>query len=197
MIRENRLFCKLIRIKKSCLQLYEAEQSMQARWPGACPACGCHGRWAEHGWYERSLIDHIGGKTVYSKIKVRRVRCESCGHTHAILPDYIVPYCTYSLFFILRVLSEYFWKLRTVEELCRYFNITPSMLYHWKKLFSMDKDIWLGVLRSAEITPAGFIRGLITLRDYAASFGIPFFHTAARSFLQCHKDAAHYRHAVF
>ena len=72
---------------------------------------------------------------MYGRVQIRRVRCGSCGHTHAILPDHIVPYSTYSLQFILRVLAEYFLGLRTVEQLCRRYAISASMLYQWKALF--------------------------------------------------------------
>ena len=34
--------------------------------------------------------------------------CPVCESTHAVLPDFIIPYCSYSLFFILRVLGSYF-----------------------------------------------------------------------------------------
>lgn len=197
MIRGKRLFCKLSEIKKSAQELYREEQGKPVGQSEACPGCGCRGKWAGHGWYERSLIDYKEGKTVYARIRVKRVRCESCGYTHAVLPDYIVPYSTYSLFFILRVLAEHFLKRETVERICRRYSITASMLYQWKKLFAAHKDIWLGVLESAETTAAEFIRRLMALLDYSGMFGEPFFKTAARSFLQGHQDAARFRHAVF
>lgn len=197
MIRETRLFCKLSELKKTAQELYREEQSKLVGESGACPCCGCRGKCAGHGWYERSLIDHKEGETVYARIRVKRERCESCGHTHAILPDYIVPYSSYSLFFILRVLAEHFLKRRTVEGICGRYGITASMLYQWKKLFAIHKDIWLGVLETAETTSAAFIRRLIILPDYAGMFGEPFFKIAARSFLQGHQDVAQFRHAVF
>ncbi len=45
------------------------------------------------------MIDIEDGKVVYGNVEIKRVQCKSCGHTHAILPDYIVPY---GLLFILR-----------------------------------------------------------------------------------------------
>lgn len=150
-----------------------------------------------HAEYQRSLIDLDGGKVVYATITVKRVRCKSCGHTHAVVPDYIIPYTTYSLLFILRVLAAYFLGTRTVETLCRRFCITPSMLYQWKSVFLKDLEIWLGVLAAAETGPVNFIGQLFAMPSYAACFGIPFFSITARSFLQVHQDAAFYRHAVF
>ena len=144
MIREKRLFCKLIKIKKSSQQLYAEEKYLHAKRAQVCPVCGRRGSWQAHGQYERSIIDYESGRVVYGRVKIRRVRCESCGHTHAIIPDYIIPYCTYSLLFVLRVLGEYFLMKRTVEGICRRYNITPSMVYSWKGIFEEHKEIWLG-----------------------------------------------------
>ena len=134
---------------------------------------------------------------VYGSEEIKRVRCGSCGHTHAILPDNIIPYTTYSLTFILRVLCAHFLGSGTVEELCRRFSITPSMLYQWKALFLAHKEAWLGILEDVEISPSSFIRQLLTLPNYSNEFSEPFYRKVMRSFLQRHCDAAHFRHAVF
>ena len=52
-----------------------------------CPNCGHHNM-ERHGYYKRYII--INGNK-YS-IRILRVRCKMCGHTHALLPDFIVPY---------------------------------------------------------------------------------------------------------
>ena len=92
MIRGKRLFCKLIKIKKSSQQLYVEEKYLHAKRAQVCPVCGRHGSWQAHGQYEQSVIDYESGRVVYGRIKIRRVRCKSYGHTHAIIPDYIIPY---------------------------------------------------------------------------------------------------------
>lgn len=162
-----------------------------------CPVCRSRGNCTAHSRYTRSLIDFEGGRTVYRRVEIKRVRCGSCGHTHAILPDGVIPYTTYSLPFILRVLCAHFLRLGTVEQLCRRYAISPSMLYQWKGLFQEHKEIWLGVLKSAERTPAEFIRHLLALPSWSSDFGKPFWRKAACSFLQGHRDAACFRHAVF
>ena len=177
--------------------MYETYAALPSVQVMPCPVCGSRGNYTVHGGYPRSLVDLEGGKVIYATITVQRVRCGSCGHTHAVLPDYIIPHTTYSLLFILRVLAIYFLGVRTVEELCRRFSITPSMLYQWRAAFLEDQEIWLGVLAAAETEPADFIRRLFAVPSYAACFGRPFFSITARSFLQTHRDAAFYRHAVF
>lgn len=197
MIREKQLFCKLIKIKKSSRQMYEEWNGQCTGSWWACPVCGCRGSWQTHGRYERNIIDYESGQVVYGRIQIRRVRCESCGHTHAVMPDYIIPYSTYSLFFVLRVLGEYFMRIRTVEQICHHYNITPSMLYSWKGVFEAHKEMWLGVLASAEQTGAEFIRWLTGIANYSDGFGELFFQKTAQSFLQRHRETARYRHAVF
>lgn len=197
MIREKQLFCKLINVKKTAAELYKVDRRQASKKRAASPVCGCEGKWRAHGKYERNLIDYAEGKVEYGRILVERLRCESCGHTQAVLPDHIVPYSTYSLFFILRILGRYFFKLETVEELCRRYGITPSMLYQWKAVYQAHKEIWLGVLETAETPAEEFIRGLWELADHSTDFGGRFYEKAARSFLQRHRDAAWFRHAVF
>ncbi|MFQ7288271.1 MAG: DUF6431 domain-containing protein [Lacrimispora saccharolytica] len=51
-------------------------------------------------------MDFIHGKPVTQEITVLRLVCVSCGHTHAVLPDMIIPYSGYGLFFILLVLCQ-------------------------------------------------------------------------------------------
>ena len=116
-----------------------------------------------HARYTRSLIDFEDGKVVYGAVEIKRVRCASCGHTHAILPDYIIPYTTYSLPFILRVLCAHFLGSETVEQLCLRFSISPSMLYQWKTLFLVHREIWLGVLEDGRIAPGRFVQRLFSL----------------------------------
>ena len=163
----------------------------------ACPSCGSRGNCVPHGSYKRVLIDVEHSKVVYGSVEIKRVRCKSCGHTHALLPDYIVPYTTYSLLFILRVLAAYFLGRETVEQLCQRYEISPSMLYEWKALFLEHKRLWLGALKDAETAVADFIRQLLGLPSYSEDFSRPFYRGISCSFLQRHKDAAHFRHAVF
>lgn len=53
----------------------------------AC-TCGRKGNLVKHSFYKRSfkLI------TTIEEIRVLRVKCKSCGKTHALLPEWIVPY---------------------------------------------------------------------------------------------------------
>lgn len=162
-----------------------------------CPWCGSKGNCVSHGFYTRSMTDFVHGKTVYGEICVLRLSCTSCGHAHAILPDVIIPYAVYGLFFILRALAEYFLHLHTVEKLCARFGISVSMLYRWRGLFLSQKREWLGLLASTEATPSAFIKNICLLTQYSASFACRFVLLSNRSFLQPHANPADYRQEFF
>lgn len=160
-----------------------------------CPFCGTSHSCTFHASYDRNLIDFIQGHAVYHKIRISRVICE-CGHTHAVLPDLIIPYSTYGIFFILRVIAEYLLHLRTVEQLCTRFSITHSMLYRWFHLFLDHKVLWLGLLSSAETSHSRFLFSLVKLPLFSA-FSSGFVLKSSFSFLQSHSNPALYRQTVF
>ena len=58
----------------------------------ACPACGAVGDFRQHSPYRRNLEDLRGGRIVCGKVTIERVRCASCGATHALVPPNVSPY---------------------------------------------------------------------------------------------------------
>ena len=58
----------------------------------ACPACGAVGRFRPHSPYRRNLEDLEGGAVACGKVTIERVRCASCGATHALIPPNVSPY---------------------------------------------------------------------------------------------------------
>lgn len=159
-----------------------------------CPCCGTQGSCCIHAYYGRSLVDFINGAPVRHSLCILRLVC-ACGHTHAILPDFIIPYSGYGLFFILRVLAERFLRLSTAERLCERFSISLSQLYRWLQLFQLHKEEWLGVLSSMETSSLSFLKFLVTssYSRFASSFTCRF----GKSFLQSHKNPAPYCQQVF
>ena len=94
-----------------------------------CPICGVAGKCHIHDYYSRSIIDFKDGHLEKTDLCVLRIFCNSCEHAHAVLPDVIIPYSSYSLLFVLRLLGEYFSRLSSVECLCERFAITTKQLY--------------------------------------------------------------------
>ncbi len=66
-----------------------------------CPVCGSVGFFHFHAKYERYLSDSD------SVIVVKRIMCEACHTTHALLPDVIIPNRYFSSPFIMRLFSLY------------------------------------------------------------------------------------------
>ena len=80
-----------------------------------CPLCGSTGNCHIHDYYDRSLVDFRSGIRTRYSLCVMRIFCDSCEHANAILPDVMIPYSSFSLLFILRLLGQYFADRFTVE----------------------------------------------------------------------------------
>jgi transposase-like protein len=62
--------------------------------PERCPTCQAVGRLIRWGFYRRWLFL---GPAEQLRIRVQRVRCQECGHTHSLLPDFTQAYRRYTL----------------------------------------------------------------------------------------------------
>lgn len=190
MIRRFYLLCNILKAGKPSGLLYTyLGEDLPDLSRENCPACHARGMYHSHGHYYRYVIDLLGGKPVSLRVPIRRVKC-ACGHTHAILKDSIIPYCQYSLRFILQVLKAYFRHSRTVAQICDDFQIAPPTLYRWKRLFLVHKELWLGLLRSRELMPSAFLQFICRQPDIS-KFLQPFFRKASFSFLQSHANPAY------
>lgn len=152
-----------------------------------CPICGSIGNCHIHDYYGRSIIDFQAGKREKSDLCVMRVFCDSCEHAHAILPDVIIPYSSYSLLFILRLLGQYFAGRFTIEQLCERYQISTKQFYKWLALWKSHKQEWLGILSDLDTSDVSFLRSIILL-DSFSSFAMRFILHFAHSFLQSHRN---------
>ena len=129
MIRKNTIDCKLIVIKhskKSGFDLIEQGLTRLSLEDEICPSCGLKGSCHYHASYKRYLVDFKDGEPTYMQLTILRVIC-SCGSSHAILSDPIIPYVQYSLFYILTVLAVYSCHIMTIEHICETYSITPNL----------------------------------------------------------------------
>lgn len=171
--KKNSLFCKLIRIKTSSKFIFDSYMAKFQPELETCPTCGSCGNCHVHAYYDRSVIDFRKGRKVVDSLCVLHFVCDSCNHTHAILPDVLIPYACHSLMFILRVLGEWFLDRSTIEHLCNRFSITPVQLYKWLKLWKKHKQQWLGILVDFETSDAAFLKSL-AISDFYSEFSMPF-----------------------
>jgi Domain of unknown function (DUF6431) len=182
MIRVFQLFFKLNYKVLSGFDFFNKSLEKINLFDYKCPFCDTkHPDWKRHDDYERRLICFKNGQAICYLIIVIRYKCSSCGHTHAILPESIIPYQSYSFLFILSVLSDYFTKSCTVNFICEKYTISASTLYSWKKLFLKHKKIWLGLLEDANTSSIQFLEYLF--KDFIYCLN-EFFSMSGSSFLQ-------------
>ncbi len=70
-----------------------------------CPICNSTNliKW---GSYNRNINYLNEGNIIYTCIKIKRIKCKDCGHTHALLPSCIIPYRISNLDLILSAIEE-------------------------------------------------------------------------------------------
>ena len=187
MIRLNALDCKLKNTILSIRILFRQSLDQSPLFLLVCPYCGAKGTCKKRGSYERSLVTFPDGNPEVVRLKIPRVQC-TCGKSHALLPDFIVPYLSYSLPMILLILSDYLKRRLTIHGICEKYMVSPPLIYRFKKMFLIHKKQWLGVLRDMEMAAFSFLDELLT-----ASYSLfldDFLRLTTYSFLQSHKNPA-------
>jgi transposase-like protein len=148
-----------------------------------CPNCHTSMNLILYSDYVRNLVSFEDGKVIERRVKPKRFKCASCGKTHALLPDILIPYSPYSLRFKLSVLTAYFQRDTTVEAICQCFGIAVSTLYEWKKCLLSHKELHLGILINRKEPASSFLRGLLESTCLSEHLH-HFFHRFAFSFMQ-------------
>lgn len=170
MIRVFYAFGKSLFNKISDLSLFLEASACFSPDSFVCPKCGRKHDADFINPYSRYLITFESGAVVTHSVQVKQLQCASCNSIHAVLPDHLVPYSSYSLSFILTVLRSYFFRSCTIEALCLRFQIVHSTLYAWLRLFQTHKQLWLGLLRDSEISPIDFISQLFSSQFRSEQF---------------------------
>ena len=194
MIRLNALDYKLKNAILHIRNLFRQSLQQNPLFLLACPYCGAKGTCRRRGSYERNLVTFSDGKPEVLRLRIPRVQCP-CGKSHALLPDLIVPYLSYSLPMILMVLSDYFHRRLTIRGICEKYLVNVPLIYRLKKLFLLHKKQWLGVLRDMELSAFSFLDELLTA-SYSL-FTDAFLRLTTYSFLQSHKNPAHCERPLF
>lgn len=156
----------------------------------ACPNCGAkHPSWTYHDSYDRYLISYENNAIITDNIDITRIRCSSCNGTHAILPEIIIPFRSYSLLFVLSVLKDYYISGKTVASLCKKYQISVSTLYEWKQLFLLHKKLWLGIIEDIYQKSIEFLSSMPDTNTSGRLFD--FFSNNNISFLQGRTKTSH------
>lgn len=187
MIRLNALDSKLKNTILPIRNLYRQCLKQNPLFLLVCPYCGAKGTCRKRGSYGRNLVAFFDGKPEVIRLKVPRVHC-SCGKSHALLPDFTVPYLSYSLPMILLVLCDYFSRHLTVQGICEKYSITPPVIYRFKKQFLLHKKDWLGIVRDFSLPACTFLEEIMA--DSYSRFHDAFLRRTTYSFQQSHKNPA-------
>lgn len=92
-----------------------------------CPYCNSSEliRW---GNYSRNIYYINGSNIEFDTILIQRVKCKNCNHTHALLPEYIIPYKQYLLDVIIFALSD--------DNIIYNFSFSDNTILKWYKQFN-------------------------------------------------------------
>jgi transposase-like protein len=183
MIRLFTALCKSVLEKLSDEAIFQDATDGFRYYNEQCPYCGAEGKLSPYGDYFRYLVSYDGEKIIVSRISPLRFECASCGKTHALLPDILIPYSPYSLRFMLTVLVAYFERSTTVLDVCVYYGIAISTLYAWKQRLLEHKDLLFGMLESLKEPVHAFLRSLLASIRLSEQLS-DFFSRYAFSFMQ-------------
>lgn len=183
MIRNFTILCKLNLKYISDIKLFNDSILAFKPFKALCPSCKSKGCLSKHSSYFRYLIGMEQGSPTTFRVSVPRFICSTCGKTHALIPDVLIPYGSYSITFILSVLKDYFSHKSTIPALCEKYCISLSTIYSWKNLYLLHKALWLGVLLDMDSKPNRFITSILNSLSFS-DFTKGFFAKSAFSFLQ-------------
>lgn len=187
MIRALAILCKLNSIKLSDKQLFDVCLFHLDIIHQTCPCCGSSSNHSIYSSYKRTMITFCGGHRENLEVTIPRIKC-NCGHTHAIIPDVLIPYGSYSLRFILVVLFKYLVRSCSINELCDKYQISKSTLYEWIHLFINHFNLWAGKINEIKFLT---LSAIATIRSYEC-FPNKFFLSFKQSFLQPHRKTTGY-----
>lgn len=91
-----------------------------------CPHCG-NTEFIKWGFYNRNIYYIENNFIRFDIIEIQRVKCKKCGHTHALLPSFIIPYKQYLLDVILSCIEN--------NNIIYKYKFSEDTIMNWKKQF--------------------------------------------------------------
>ena len=74
--------------------------------PCKCPKCHAKNSLIKYGHYSRHISIFSDNELFDFYVKVQRVKCNGCKSTHALLPNFVVPYVILSIFSIATIIQD-------------------------------------------------------------------------------------------
>lgn len=153
----------------------------------SCPICGAPcSKFYLDGKYSRDFITYEHNQPFVQKLWISCVECSSCGHSHALLPDIIIPYSSFSLKFILSVIyARITGRFSSVECLCAHFQISIATFYRFFKRFISDFFLLKTLVRQissvVDFLDFSFQHLSLLLHDFYKHYGHSFLQPSSTS----------------
>ena len=109
-------------------------------WDYECPNPECRAKqhpMRRHARYERSLVlwDADAGRLKEGRMEILRLKCCSCGSTHAVLTLDIIPFFSYSIQAFLALLSLCMAEKSSVPRTAEKTDVSCQLLYRFLQIF--------------------------------------------------------------
>jgi hypothetical protein len=120
-------------------------------WKYLCPSCGSKNSLIRHAKYERYIYLFENSVFVCHMIVILRLKCKSCGTTHAILPADVIPYKIFSFTCIRICLTGYFIREMSGPEISLMYRLSVQMVYLFKKEYLDEQASCINFLRASDL----------------------------------------------
>ena len=94
-----------------------------------CPHCKANNKLVKYGTYNRNLSILIDDNIIKFNIYVQRVICNSCGSTHALLPNFIVPYKSMAIFSIAQIVYS--------AVISSAYKVSEKIELSWQQIYNL------------------------------------------------------------
>lgn len=111
-------------------------------------------------------------KQIIHQFKVQRLRHKDCGHTHALMFEWFIPYQKYSIRFVLLHLQRYFSLKTSMEKYCLENEIPISTFRRWKKWLKENMGLLTetGIVLDKEENRKNLMSWLLEISDNTRSW---------------------------
>jgi len=90
-----------------------------------------------HGSYQRYVMYFSEGQLVCVPIDLKRIMCQSCHSTHAVMPGDLIPYKLLSLFVVMIILVACVIEGTPVLKVASKYGISFQLIYKYLNVFSL------------------------------------------------------------
>lgn len=179
MIINRSIFGKLNRITLSDYELLKASETAFDPGTCQCPHCKAKGRMRPITPYARKMISEDRYPEGHPPVVIiRRYECGLCGHSHALLGDVLIPYSSFTITYVLKVLYGYLTRPGRVDDYCLSIDISITTLYSWIHAFISHYNFWCKAVDRIVSLCASALDNICSsdgfLNDFISRFPFPF-----------------------